>query len=194
MELVVISKPVYFDGEANLINRLFNEGLQILHLRKEYTDLSEYSRLISAIDNQYHNRIALHQFHELSGVFDICRLHFPEKMRKNPDFNPSSYTGNTLSTSIHDLDDLKNLSGFDYTFFSPVFNSLSKPGYAGAVDTHFSLPAKINRIKVMALGGIDADKIDQLNALNFDGAVLLGALWNNPEHAADVFIKIQNAC
>lgn len=194
MELFVISSAQYFNGEATWINRLFAAGMSVFHLRKESRDRRKYAALISAIAKPYHDRIALHSFHDLQAEFPgIKRLHYPEQMRKEQGSMPfSQYL--IRSTSIHNLDDLEGLGGFAYTFFGPIFDSFSKPGYRAAMEKSFELPQREGTTPVVALGGIDAGKIESLKQMGFEGAAVLGALWNDRAQALDNFSKIRMAC
>lgn len=99
-----------------------------------------------------------------------------------------------LSTSVHDLQTLQQLpSQFSYAFFSPVFDSISKQQYKGVVGEDFCLTDEQKPLQVIALGGIDADNVSKLVAMNFDGAALLGSIWNEPEKAVENFKKTNHA-
>ena len=69
----------------------------------------------------------------------------------------------------------------DYVFLSPIFDSISKEGYS----SHFTQPVlkelqrtKVIDRKVMALGGINLDRIKLAKDLGFGGVVVLGDIWN----------------
>lgn len=177
MKLIVISDPVYFKDEVHLVNQLFNAGMPLFHLRKEGFNKQAYAELIDGIDKCYHDRIALHQFHELVTDFpSVNRLHYPEWLRKETTAKSLSIAAHnyTLSTSIHHLDDLEDLAGFDYTFYGPVFSSISKPGYAGIANVDFVLPTYIGSTKVIALGGITTEKQKLLNKWDLMALPYLG--------------------
>lgn len=185
MELSVISSPTPVSNEAENINRLFEAGLGVFHLRKPDNDLESLIKLISQIESKYHDQIALHQHHEIADQFRIKRLHFTEtKRRKTPisEFYEIKERGIKISTSIHDISVLNELSHFDYTFFSPVFDSISKEGYQSSVSADFVLEKPKNSPAVIALGGIHQGNIDQVKSMNFDGATVLGAIWNEEEN------------
>lgn len=188
MAFIVISDPFYFNDEARLINQLFEAGMPYFHLRKPGTGKDHCANLISGIDPCYHERIALHQCHEMVENFPlITRLHYPEKYRKENDSYNRNYT---RSTSIHSLKDLNKLTDFDYTFFGPVFNSLSKPGYSGLTSTELQLPSSSNRIKIIALGGIEENKIEKVKRMGFDGLAVLGSIWCNKKQVLSNFKKL----
>ncbi|WP_449438482.1 thiamine phosphate synthase [Pedobacter steynii] len=196
MNVIVIANPAVIGSESKIINQLFESGLDIFHLRKESCTRAYCKQLISEIDEVYHNRIALHHFHELTNDFGIKRLHYKEAQRKqlqeaNAVFN---FKNTVLSTSIHQPEDVNNLQGFDYTFFGPVFNSISKPGYTGVLNPNFKLPHSQNGTKLIALGGIDAGNAVKLNSMGFDGVAVLGYIWNDPSKAVRNFKTIKKIC
>lgn len=203
MKLIVISNPLYLDGEARLINQLFDAGLEILHLRKEAGDRRAYRKLIGAIDPAYRDRLVLNGFHELAEEFGIRRLHYSEQWRRAAGAirkgEPVFGNGNkdrVISTSIHDLKDINEAEEFDYAFYGPVFDSLSKPGYRGVEERGFKLKRNAGKMgtEIIALGGIDVSRIDQVQAMNFGGLAVLGAVWNAPADAVINFKRIQKKC
>lgn len=192
--LVVISDSELFVGEAQIIQQLFKEGLEVFHLRKPDALENDIRQLLHDIPAEYHNRIALHSYHHLAGEFDIQRLHFTEQARENA-FDEGVATlhalinkGYKLSTSVHSIDALRSLPPvFSYAFFGPVFNSISKENYNGITGNNFFVSDGYKSVPVIALGGINAENISKVTAMNFDGAAVLGALWTKPEKAVEVY-------
>ncbi|RYC71700.1 thiamine phosphate synthase [Spirosoma sordidisoli] len=94
-----------------------------------------------------------------------------------------------FSTSIHHLSEWANLAGrVSMVFYSPVFASISKPGYGPSVsldtigrqllalrEQHTQLPLLIG------LGGITAKNVALVRQAGFDGAALMGGLWQQPD-------------
>jgi len=189
MRLVVVSNPVAVVDEAEIINELFESGLEIFHLRKPDCSLAEIRKLLEGIEPQYYRGIALHQYHEVASDYGFERLHFPEIVRKETadgKIKLLSESGYRLSTSIHRLADLDSLAGFSYTFFSPVFNSLSKSGYLGVVESDFK-HTKRHKLDLIALGGVTVENVKKCIAMNFDGVAVLGTIWNDPLNAIGSF-------
>ena len=103
-----------------------------------------------------------------------------------------------FSTSIHQLRDWPTLSGqAQLVFYSPVFASISKPGY-GPTASLDTLRQQIEAIRqqsvqlphLIGLGGIQADNIQSIKLAGFDGAALMGALWQSPD-PVDALIQIR---
>lgn len=193
MELIVITRPDYFEGEGELINALFDAGLQLLHLRKPENDEAKFMKLMEVINPVYYPAISIHQQHELANRFSIRRLHYPEKLWKHTseqqrialfadDFH--------LSRSVHEWGPPADTAFLDYVLFGPVFSSISKVGYQSIVDGDFSLSAVPEGLKVFGIGGVTADLFQELQRMNFNGAAVLGALWNHPSGAVKEFEKM----
>ncbi|ARS41843.1 hypothetical protein CA265_20170 [Sphingobacteriaceae bacterium GW460-11-11-14-LB5] len=193
MELIVIARPSLFKEECHLVNQLFEAGLQVFHLRKENASEADYRRIIEGILPEYHPRIALHHFHTLASDYNMKRIHHTESFRKSLQIEELA-KNKVFSTSIHQLIDLDQIASYHYSFFSPVFNSFSKPGYKGIIPPGFRLKKTDTQPKIIALGGIGLNQIDQVKEMNFDGLALLGCIWNDPAQALTNFKKAQQHC
>jgi thiamine-phosphate pyrophosphorylase len=181
---IVISYPTPVQNEASLINQLFDEGLQIFHLRKPDASEMEIEALLHDINYKHHHKIALHQHHQLAKIFSVNRLHFTAAFRKvltEDDLEILKSESFILSTSTHSLDEFKSISNhFDYAFLGPVFNSISKPDYkATEIDNLDSLKSKIT--KAIALGGITEENIKSCIKKGFDGVAVLGSIWESSD-------------
>jgi thiamine-phosphate pyrophosphorylase len=63
---------------------------------------------------------------------------------------------------------------------SPIFDSISKPGYNSAFTAEQIAEARRQGLideRVMALGGVTFDKIDDVLKMGFGGAMILGDAW-----------------
>ena len=189
--IVIISSATIVPNEAAIIQQLFEEGLEVFHLRKPEADEQAVRQLIEAIPAEYHNRIAMHGFFHLMPAYNIHRWHFREEHRQattKEELMQLKDKGYTLSTSVHDLPTVQRLTSlFSYVFFSPVFDSISKQQYKGVAGTDFFLKAEQKPVPVLALGGVDAGNIQSARTMNFDGAALLGAIWQEPANAIENF-------
>lgn len=196
MELIIISSPDWRENEANVINALFAAGMHLFHLRKPNSSLSALQSLLDDIEPAYRSLVVMHQHHELCDQFGLPRRHYPEAMQLQ--HHPAYFAdlqrqGITLSSSIHRLDSLSELTAFDYVFFSPVFDSISKRGYNSTLPVDFRLPERYASPRVIALGGVKAGNIVQVKAMNFDGIAVLGAIWDKDGCPIEEFMRIQVA-
>jgi thiamine-phosphate pyrophosphorylase len=195
--LIIISSPTTIANEADYINALFEEGLEILHLRKPDILGDELKLLFDNINPVYYSQIALHQHHEIINEKGIARLHFTEVKRKEMSeegLKQLEKSNHILSTSIHQIEDYPQLSPcFSYTFFGPVFNSISKRGYTSTLSNGFVFPVEKSHSKVIAIGGINATNMQQAMNMKFNGVGVLGAIWEKPKESIQQFKAIQKA-
>jgi thiamine-phosphate pyrophosphorylase len=177
MKLIVITTENSIEGEAALLNRLFERGMDVLHLRKPSASEGELRKLLSQIDRKFHNRIVLHDRFALTGSFRLKGVHLNSRQPVRPQTPVAS-----LSRSCHSLEELEDIGGFDYVFLSPIFDSISKAGYTQAFTKEELLEAKAGGLindKVIALGGVRTDNIPAAKGYGFGGVAVLGALWND---------------
>ena len=177
MKLILMTPPSYFVEEDKIITALFEEGLDILHLRKPNTAPMYAERLLTLIPEQYHKRIVVHGHFYLKDEYKLKGIHLSER---NPNI-PENYKGH-ISRSCHTLEELKaNKKGHDYLFFNPIFDDISKLSYQGNYtpeEIRKAHKAGIIDKKVIALGRIDADNIKQVKDYGFGGAAVQGDIWD----------------
>jgi thiamine-phosphate pyrophosphorylase len=196
MELIVISSPNPIADESIIINNLFRSGLKYFHIRKPESNIQMVRELINGIAPRYYGRISLHQFHQIAPEYGIKRLHYTESARvgSNQQQLQSKMDDRfTLSTSIHDISILPALLCFDYAFYGPVFNSISKPGYQSKLPVDFKLDKTNIKTRVAALGGVEAYNLMSIKNMGFDGAAVLGMLWNDPSKAQERFHQLKES-
>lgn len=179
MKLIVITTPQLWDGEAEAINRLFAAGLEILHLRKPAHTTQEVARLLEEINPACHARIVVHDHFELAQTYPLLGLHLNSRHPQPP----QGYSGQ-LSCSCHSLHELSlHRHQCSYMFLSPIYDSISKEGY-GAAFTPESLRIAteqgIINHQVIALGGINQERLHDIRQYGFGGAALLGDIWQRP--------------
>ena len=193
--LLVISNPIAVPDEATIINGLFDEGLEIFHVRKPGIDIFEIDELMKKIKSEYYQQIAIHQHHQMANRYGIQRFHFTEAARNEADEQnliQLKNSGCSLSTSIHQVSDYQSISScFAYTFFGPVFNSISKQGYHATIGDDFVFPLLPDRPQVISIGGIDEANIQRAISMKFTGVAVLGALWQQPHNAVEKFKALQ---
>ncbi|AUC81417.1 thiamine phosphate synthase [Lacinutrix sp. Bg11-31] len=190
--IVVIAPENDIPNEIEILNQLFQEGLEYYHLRKPSKDYKAHCDYLNKIDKQYHNKIVVHYHHELINDFNLKGIHFQEQKRIDNIDNPGRYFkslnlfGKTISSSFHEPKDLEDCYfEFDYHLLSPVFSSLSKAGYNGR---GFDVNA-IDKI-IIGMGGVTADNLVDFDTLGYNGVGILGGIWNNDTPVA-VFKKIK---
>ena len=177
MKLIILTPPDFFVEEDKIINSLFEEGLDLLHLRKPDSEPVYSERLLTLLPEEYHKQIVVHDHFYLKEEFNLKGIHLNSRNPKAPE----GYKGH-LSRSLHSLDELRNeRKDYDYVFLSPIFDSISKSSYHAAFDEATLKQAHEEGLidkNVMALGGITIDNMKKIREYGFGGVVILGDLWN----------------
>jgi len=177
MKLILITPPKFFIEEDKILTSLFEEGLDILHLRKPDSAPMFSERLLTLIPQQYHKRIVTHDHFYLKEEFNLMGIHLNSR---NPNI-PLNYKGH-VSCSCHTLEEVKQTKGhFNYVLMSPIFDSISKSDYLSHfTEEELKKASKAGIIdkRVMALGGITTDNIRTIKKYGFGGAAILGDIWN----------------
>ena len=178
MKLILMTPPHFFIEEHIILNALFDEGLDILHIRKPNAEAVYTERLLSLIHESYRKRIVIHDNFYLKNEYKLKGIHLNSR---NPEL-PLKYKGH-ISCSCHTIEDvLAHKKSCNYVFLSPIFNSISKEGYHSnftSQELDIMAQQKVIDKKVMALGGIQLDNVNQIKEYGFGGAVILGDIWNH---------------
>lgn len=212
--IVLIAPENDLQNEIKILHQLFDAGLSHYHLRKPSKNEEELKQYLNQIDAKYYTKIVLHQFHHLVKKFNLKGIHLQEQFRidlgdnlqeyidnfKNQDIGIKNQEGTTknnepstnnqelktVSSSFHHPDTIQNCDvEFDYHLLSPIFNSISKQGYEGK---DFSV--KNMDKKIIGMGGVNAQNLDKIKAKGFQGAGVLGGVWN-AEDPLQAFLELQ---
>lgn len=200
--IVLISPEHSLSNEMDVLHQLFKVGLTYYHLRKPNLDYQCHCYYLNQIDKKYHNRIVVHNFHELVNEFDLKGIHFQEAKRRSF-FNTnteirtkeqfiaayanqlkiqnSKLKTRSISSSFHEPEELEQCSfEFDYHLLSPVFSSISKKGYEGR-------GFDVNHIDktIIGMGGVTTDNLEKFDSLGFSGVGVLGGVWNSKTPVLD---------
>ncbi|GAA3765116.1 thiamine phosphate synthase [Flavobacterium ginsengiterrae] len=181
--MIVITNPAFVQDEIQILHSLLEEGLSLLHVRKPDFSKIEMAKFLHQIKLEFRDKLILHSHHDLAEDFGINRIHFSEKERRNqssPARFPKPCRYKNISTSTHSIEDFNSLENFDYAFLSPIFKSISKENYYPEKDLFGEIKLRKNRkTKMIALGGIDSENIQQVLENGFDDVALLGSIWKN---------------
>lgn len=181
--LIVLTSERAIENEAELINTLFSEGLERLHLRKPEFSIDGYRALLDQINARYYERIMLHEHHELLQEYPLRGIHLQEQARLNLDdalkvtLKVYENKGLKMSSSFHSKEDIVKCKGyFEYVLLSPVFSSISKSGYEGKGFDVTDLDEF-----VVGMGGINENTLQATFDLGYQGVGVLGGIWNTED-------------
>lgn len=80
--IILIAPEKDISDELKVLHQLFEEGLEWYHFRKPLKNYDEHVSYLNEIDEKYHNRIVVHNFHELINEFNLKGIHFSRTKKK----------------------------------------------------------------------------------------------------------------
>lgn len=173
--IIVITLPYFTEREAERIVQHLAH-VDLIHLRKPESTSDEMEGLIRDIPTEYYSRLVLHDHHHLAVEYGLYGIHLNSR---NP-IPPQGWKG-SISRSCHSLEEIKEWKDrCNYLSLSPIYNSISKQGYNSAFSREQIEKAVAEGIidnKVLALGGVTFDKVEEVLSLGFGGAMILGDAW-----------------
>jgi thiamine-phosphate pyrophosphorylase len=208
--LAVITRPGSFPGEADYLEGLLEAGLTKLHLRKPRAGEKEKTVLLERLAPRWAGQLVWHGSRERALSYGIAQVHGSVGLAgglgksggglpvETGDRLPTERGGRwgsavqlAVSTSVHSWEEMKTLpAGLAYAFISPLFDSISKPGY-GANTALLDLPADDLPCLPVGLGGIGADTIGEMIRRGWKGAAVLGWIWEEPREAVRRYERLK---
>ena len=176
MKLIIMTSPTYFVEEDKILETLFEEGMEMLHLNKPDSSPVYAERLLSLLPEEYHKKIVVHDNYYLKNEYGLAGIHLDEADAEAP----QGYKGK-ISRTCRSLEELKSAKKQSkYVFLRDVFDSISdangkasfsydqlkEAAHRGLIDKH-----------VYALGGVRLENIKVLKELGLGGAVICNDLW-----------------
>jgi thiamine-phosphate pyrophosphorylase len=194
--LAVITRPEIFPGEADYLEGLLEAGLTKLHLRKPGAGEKEKITLLERLAPRWAGQLVWHGSRERAEAYGVTQVHrsvglVGERGKSGGGLPVESGGRFAVSTSVHSWEEMKALpAGLAYAFISPLFDSISKPGY-GANTALLDLPADDFPCLPVGLGGIGADTIGEMIRRGWKGAAVLGWIWEEPREAVRRYERLK---
>jgi thiamine-phosphate pyrophosphorylase len=176
--IVLISYPDdRIQNEKAVVKELMTAfPLTRFHLRKPTYSQKEFELYLSDFDKETRMRMVVHSI-QLENQFSLlglhCKAHEQTLVNQNPQI---------ISSSFHSKEEaLKRQKNFQFFFCSPLFESISKPGYKPTEPWDISNESPEFRNKAIALGGIKLENLETCLQKGFKNIALLGSIWENPD-------------
>lgn len=170
---IAITAPAPGADESARVAAMLSLGWSRVHLRYPSLSLAEVRRIVEEIPQRWHRQLRLHGHFELLNEFNIGGLHLNSRCPEPP----AGYNG-ALSKSCHSLAEVVDAAGqgrFDYVSLSPIFESISKPGYRPVLNRDEMIAAAA-AMPVIALGGVTPERVAELAGIGFAGYAVLGTV------------------
>ena len=201
MKLALMTRPTFFVEEDKIIDTLFDEGLDDLHIFKPSSSPIYVERLLSLLSDDYYRYITVHHHFYLKQEFGLRGIHLEQADTERPD----GYKGN-FSRSCSDLSMLQQSKKKSrYVFLHNIFDSISEPSLTRTFSSEQLLTASRQGLidkHVYALGGVTAEHVRMLGDLGLGGVVICGDLWSRFDihngsdfkNVINYFIQLRQAC
>ena len=188
-----------FRSEIYIVIKLFENGLETLHLKKTKFSRRHYKDYINQIPKKYHKNIIVHNYYSLIFIYNLKGFSFSKKNK--PSLISKSLTKFIKSkliytTTCNSISKLKNLSlnKYNYILTGPLYKSKndikiinSKFSEDNIKEIIFSFPKKI-----VFFGGITIENLNLLNNNHLHGIVIQSSIWyNKNQQPLDVFLDFK---
>lgn len=196
MKLRVITEAHGPSHEVETISALLDKGA-VLHVRKPGWSNDRLEQWLQPFTS-YRDQLHVHGAMEVVQMLKLKGVHLTSKQALEA-YHQLEKPHNVMSKSFHSTQEIEEEGqGYDYVFLSPVFDSISKHGYASKFD-HQELRLWLSRPglpPVFALGGIDENTLHLAVKMGFSGAAVLGSLWqkDSMKERIEIYEKLNQIC
>ena len=188
---ILITLPRILKNEAETLAALCGAGVSVIHIRKPEASEPEIEELLKTLQalGADMSRLTIHYNEPLARKYGLGGVHL-----RIEELLAGAGDGLRRSCSAHGWTEAERAAtDADYVFLSPLFDSISKPGYHSAIDPA-EAAERLRRRKgrIVALGGIRPANIARVRRIGFDGAAVLGAAWSADEKAVNTERTLKN--
>lgn len=188
---ILITLPRILKNEAEMLAALCGAGVSVIHIRKPEASEPEIEELLKTLQalGADMSRLTIHYNEPLARRYGLGGVHL-----RIEELLAGAGEGLRRSCSAHGWTEAERAAtDADYVFLSPLFDSISKPGYRSAIDPAEAAERLRHRKgRIVALGGIRPANIARVRRIGFDGAAVLGAAWSADEKAVDTERTLKN--
>lgn len=150
---ILITLPRILKNEAEMLAALCGAGVSVIHIRKPEASEPEIEELLKTLQalGADMSRLTIHYNEPLARRYGLGGVHL-----RIEELLAGAGEGLRRSCSAHGWTEAERAAtDADYVFLSPLFDSISKPGYRSAIDPA-EAAERLRRRKgrIVALGGI----------------------------------------
>ncbi len=174
------------DRHLNVVESALKGGIQDIQLREKdmpLDDLLYLAIVLRQMTERYGARLFINDRLDIALMVDADGVQLPENGLP-PNEVKARYPHLLVGVSTHSLESAKKAEtdGADFVTFSPIFETPSKKEYGPpqGLEKLQSVAGAVN-IPVIALGGIDLQKIPSVLKHGAFGVALIRGIWNSPD-------------
>jgi len=200
MRLIAFTYPENHPNEADNLDAILSV-VDALHVRKVPAITEQEMRnLLDGLPQEHLSKIWIHDHYHLAEVYRLGGMHLTREYLNYNWLTPEAgiqkwnLKGIKASVTCSSMETLELLDRWaDRIFVAPVFDSISKEGHTSKWDLRYwSVPKGLNA-EIIALGGVDMDKLPLLIQKQFHGIAVLGALWQSND-PIELIKELKQAC
>ncbi len=188
MQKILFTNSVDVTFESDKINKMFQLGLDILHIRKSKYSLEKTRDFIRKIDKIHHSKIVIQEYFELLDEFNLKGIHINRENRKSFWFNfftlkriGAKHKNISISYTAETVMQVKRLAKkqVSYILLSRVFSANTTNRLSINFDKEELI--KLNSqttVPIVALGGIDEITAHKSMQIGFSGIAMQSFIWS----------------
>jgi thiamine-phosphate pyrophosphorylase len=188
MKLMVITASRDVADETSLVTKMFESGLNTLHLRKPAYSTRQMSEYIRQIPAHFHSRIVIHSHHNLALKYRLKGIHLTRshlhgkwkymwlRMRLRMTF--SKLIKSRSYTRLQQVYE-PEVRDFDYFFLGTMFNNMTNDLYSGFYEDAVRAANANSGKKLVARGGVTLASIVKAHNYGFDGLAFNSYIWKS---------------
>ena len=168
---------------ADVVSELLDAGVTAIQLREkdlDDTELIQLAQPIAEVCRNYKAKLFINTSTYIARETGATGVHLPANAESVKTVNTQTDENLCVGCSVHSLDAARRreAEGADFVTYSPIYPTVSKPGYGPAVGVAcLAEVAETVKIPVFALGGITPDRVDECLAVGaFGVAVMSGVM------------------
>lgn len=181
----------------DVVEEAFEAGCRWVSLREKDLDPSERRLLLAdllALGERFEATVGIHADVEAAAALEVGALHLPAGASISA-VRARFRRRVLLGVSTHEQGEVTRAEreGADYVTYSPVFESLSKPGYGrGGRIGSLAAIASGTRLPVIALGGIEPSNVGRCLDAGAAGVAVMGGVMS-PQSPREVMSELIRA-
>ena len=198
---IIFSYPTELPNEVDMVNEVLATEIDYFHIRKPEFDTLAMQNYIESIHSEHYHKLVVHSHYECVKRYELAGIHLNKKglnsirteeesdkcyieplLLKNRQIEVFGDRPGIVSASAHSFDEILSFPfAVDYVTLSPIYDSITKPGYKSEYTDIQKLKLFLAGCptKVIALGGVKEENEAALKEIGFAGFAILGQYWHN---------------
>ena len=198
MKLIVITPSKDMPLEQDIVVKMFENGLNTLHIRKSKHTTLQIQDYINNIPKHFHNRIVLHSHHKLALKFNLKGIHLGSiHLSKHWEYWLVRLRLKLKYTNIHKSRSYSRIQqvyltenhDFNYCLIGTMYNNLTSKLFSGFYEESLLAAIKSCGKNLVAKGGTSEKNIETTHQLGFYGIAFNSYIWKAKDPLGN-FIKI----